>query len=80
MQSQKNLKATITTVTTVGILLTFTTPSFAAEQQENTGKQIAPIQTPDELKDREVENSNFQINKRTKNTASFPQYKFRLIF
>ncbi|TKI35483.1 hypothetical protein FC683_10725 [Bacillus cereus] len=41
--------------------------------QENTGKQIAPIQTPDELKDREVKDSNFQINTRTKNTdPSFP--------
>ncbi|MGE7869323.1 lectin-like domain-containing protein, partial [Bacillus paramycoides] len=59
---KKNLKATVTTVTTAGILLTSITPSFAAEQKENTGEQIAPIQTSDELREKD---SNFQINART---------------
>ncbi|PER92490.1 hypothetical protein, partial [Bacillus cereus] len=56
---KKNLKATVTTVTTAGILLTSITPSFAAGQQGNTGEQVAPTQeqqnqTLDALKDAEL--------------------------
>ncbi|TKI11174.1 hypothetical protein FC683_32720, partial [Bacillus cereus] len=55
------------TVTTAGILLTSITPSFAAEQKENPGKQISPIQeqqnqAPDELKVAEAKQEGTQTN------------------
>ncbi|EOO04998.1 hypothetical protein IAW_05816 [Bacillus cereus str. Schrouff] len=40
LSMKKKIKATVTTVTTAGILLTSVTPSFAEEQKENQQYQI----------------------------------------
>ncbi|PGV16803.1 hypothetical protein COD78_31665, partial [Bacillus cereus] len=74
---KKNLKKTVTTVTTAGILLTSISPSFAAEQQGQPQKNIVPTeerqnQTTDELTDAEVDftqENNTIIGEKTENTA-----------
>ncbi|WP_241677750.1 Ig-like domain-containing protein, partial [Bacillus cereus] len=61
---KKNIKATVTTVTTAGILLTSITPSFAEEQEkrENPNASIQP-QVPIELTDAEQEHASIAERK-----------------
>ncbi|PEX07098.1 hypothetical protein CN454_26325, partial [Bacillus cereus] len=60
---KKNLKATVTTVTTAGMLLTSISPSFAAEQQEQPQKRFISTQEQqnkesNELTDAELKQDN----------------------
>ncbi|PGV17217.1 hypothetical protein COD78_31240, partial [Bacillus cereus] len=63
----KNLKTTVTTLATAGLLMSYVSPSFAEEQLEKSQEQIAPEieqenQVLDELKDAETENKPSQDN------------------
>ncbi|PEA91148.1 pectate lyase-like adhesive domain-containing protein [Bacillus thuringiensis] len=79
---KKKLKATVTTMTTAGILLTSVSPSYAEEQQDKKGTHIEQTQKTDELTDAEVQQESTQkdaikdkLHTQNSNTLEIPHSK-----